>query len=225
MSEAQPSTWADRPTVVLAGLGAVADVAAVAQLVTSGSREGILVAGLLAVLSGVIGLIVLSGRPLGVPGFVMIALIVSGAGVAGAMIEKILNEPAAAAASAPVTPGKPLREGEATLKDQDYLDAETGMIGEVRPNASDVWYVSPYRSLWTAGGGALPITAVEGVPDSAACADALAVRDYALVEVGTMKAGGWACARTAEDNLLAIQIREVPEGDEPLRISYVVWRV
>lgn len=237
-------------TNVLVGLGSVADIAAVAQLVTSGSRQGVFVAGLLAILAGLLGLIQLLGRPVGLRAMVMVLLIGTGAGVTGAMVGQYLSEPAdvtsaaapsspgpgtptpAGAASAPrptpsaTTSGEVLREAEASLKDQDYLDVETGRIGEVRPNASDLWYVSPYRALWTAGGGALPITPVdvEGRPDSAACADALATRDYDMVEVGKMKAGGWACARTAEDNLLAVQIRAVPVGDAPLEISYVVWR-
>ncbi|MGW5157739.1 hypothetical protein ACWEPN_19875 [Nonomuraea wenchangensis] len=209
-------------TNLLAGLGSIADVAAVAQLITSGSRGWIFVAGLLAVLAGVVGLLHLIGQPAGVPAIVMIILIVTGAGVAGAMIEQHLNEPSAGATA--TRTGEVLREAEATLKDQDYLDAETGRIGDVRPNASDVYYVSPYRALWTAGGGALPITTVDGRPDRAACADALATRDHGQVEVGRMKAGDWACARTDEDNLLAIQIRAVPEGDAALKISYVVWR-
>ncbi|MGW4642318.1 hypothetical protein ACWEN6_27650 [Sphaerisporangium sp. NPDC004334] len=244
-----------RMTSVLAGFGFVADAAAVAQLITSGPRQGILVAGVLAVVAGLLGLIPLFGRPIGFRAIFMIALTVSGAGVTGAMIEKYLDEPPASVAApsasgtpdaaargpgptpdttpstsaAPPTatpsprPGDVLRQGEATLKDQDYLDAETGRIGEVQPRASDVWYVGPYRSLWTAGGGALPITPVEGRPDGAACADALATHDYDLVEVGTMKAGDWACARTAEGNLLAIRITAVPVGDAPLKISYVVW--
>ncbi|MFF0771521.1 hypothetical protein ACFYUK_21730 [Nonomuraea wenchangensis] len=214
-------------TNLLAGLGSIADVAAVAQLITSGSRGWIFVAGLLAVLAGVVGLLHLIGQPVGVPAIVMIILIVTGAGVAGAMIEQHLDEPPTGAAAATVTvtgAGEVLREAEATLEDQDYLDAETGRIGDVRPNASDVYYVSPYRALWTAGGGALPITTVDGRPDRAACADALATRDHGQVEVGRMKAGDWACARTDEDNLLAIQIRAVPEGDAALKISYVVWR-
>ncbi|MFI6458665.1 hypothetical protein ACIBF6_44860 [Streptosporangium amethystogenes] len=237
-------------TNVLVGLGSVADIAAVAQLITSGSRQGVFVAGLLAILAGLLGLIQLLGRPVGLRAMVMVLLIGTGAGVTGAMVGQYLNEPAdvtsAAALSSPgpgapksagtaptprptpsaTTSGEVLREAEASLKDQDYLDAETGKIGVVQPGASDLWYVSPYRSLWTAGGGALPITPIdiEGRPDSAACADALAARDYDLVEVGKMKAGDWACARTAEDNLLAVQIRAVPEGDVPLEISYVVWR-
>ncbi|MER6178406.1 hypothetical protein [Streptosporangium sp. NPDC001681] len=247
-------------TNILVGLGSVADIAAVAQLITSGSRQGVFVAGLLAILAGLLGLIQLLGRPVGLRAMVMVLLVGVGAGVTGAMAEQYLNEPAdvplaavassspspsssgsgtptpAGTASAPrptpsattssLTAGEVLREAEVSLKDQDYLDAETGRIGVVQPGASDLWYVSPYRSLWTAGGGALPITPIdiEGRPDSAACADALAARDYDLVEVGKMKAGGWACARTAEDNLLAVQIRAVPVGDAPLEISYVVWR-
>ncbi|GAB1818604.1 hypothetical protein [Herbidospora sp. RD11066] len=54
--------------------------------------------------------------------------------------------------------------------------------------------------------------------------DALATRGYDHVEVGKMKAGDWARARTAEDNVVAVQIHAVPEGDAPLTISYVAWR-
>ncbi|WP_326642327.1 hypothetical protein OG884_04190 [Streptosporangium sp. NBC_01755] len=273
-------------TNILVGLGSVADIAAVTQLITSGSRQGILVAGLLSVLAGLLGLIQLFGRPVGLRAMMMVILIGTGAGVTGAMIEQYLNEPADVTSAAtahsspspsssgiptpagttpaprptpsaprltpsaprltpsaprltpsaprltpsdttsPLTAGEVLYEAEVSLKDQDYLDAETGKIGEVRPNVSDLWYVSPYRALWTAGGGALPITPIDidGRPDSAACADALATHDYGMVEVGKMKAGDWACARTAEDNLLAVQVRAVPVGDAPLEISYVVWR-
>ncbi|MEV4471346.1 hypothetical protein [Nonomuraea sp. NPDC049504] len=248
-----------RWTNLLVGLGSIADLAAVAQLVTSGARQWILVAGLLAVLAGVLGLIQLVGQPIGRRAMVMVVLVGTGAGVTGAMIGQFFGEspeaekypaaagspgpsgaggtpspgtgsasgPAAAAtagAVASVASGQVLRQGAASLKDQDYLDAETGKIGEVRPGASDVVYVGPYRELWTAGGGALPITPVEGRPDAAACAAALQVRDYDMVVIGDMKAGAWACARTVEDNLLAVQIRAVPEGDVPLEIAYTVWQ-
>ncbi|WP_165900870.1 hypothetical protein [Microbispora triticiradicis] len=256
---------------VLAGLGSVADITAIAQLIVSGSRQWIFVAGLLSILAGLLGFIQLFRRPIGVRAMVMVLLIGTGAAVTGATTEQYLNERAAgsassadAASSSPSsssappssagdaasvgappssgttpapgatptpsvatplpTTGQVLHEAKASLKDQDYLDAETGMIGEVRPRASDVWYVSPYRELWTAGGGALPITRVDGRPDAGKCADALTTRDYDLVEVGEMKAGDWACARTAEGNLLAVQISAVPTGDAPLEISYVVWQ-
>ncbi|GIH29295.1 hypothetical protein Aph01nite_76050 [Acrocarpospora phusangensis] len=249
-----------RRATALAGLGSIADVAAVAQLVTSGSQQGILVAGLLSVLAGLLGLLQLIGRPIGFRAMVMVALIAIGAGVTGAMIPQFLDEPQAVAAAPSSPPDKPaattpsptpstptpgastpgtptpsalaegtpapgevLREAEATMRDQDYLDVESGKIGVVDPATSDLWYVSPYRSLWTAGGGEYPITTVDGRPGPAGCADAVATRDYDLVEVGKMRAGDWACARTAEGNLVGVRILAVPAGDAPLKISYVVW--
>ncbi|GLW12766.1 hypothetical protein Misp01_78940 [Microtetraspora sp. NBRC 13810] len=250
-----------RRATALAGLGSVADVAAIAQLVTTESRHGVLVAGLLSVLAGTLGLIQLYGRPVQLRAMVMVALIAVGAGLTGAMIQQYRVDagaegtpaastatpaasttppptptptPSAPTAGAPTTVPRPtasppaggvIREAEASLRDQDYLDVETGRIGTIDPAASDLWYVSPYRSLWTAGGGEYPITTVEARPDSAGCARELAARDYDQVEVGRLTPGSWACARTAEGNLVAIRFSAIPTGDAPLRISYIVWRL
>ncbi|MBG0831721.1 hypothetical protein HS041_28765 [Planomonospora sp. ID67723] len=264
-----PDKGAARRAAALAGVGSIADMAAIAQLVTTESRHGILVAGLLSVLAGTLGLIQLHGQPMRMPAMVMVALIAVGAGLTGVMIERYRADAVAGgspSAAAPVngatgpaafteasrgptvpspspspdssrgtsatatgpTPsasaGEVIHEAEASLRDQDYLDVESGRIGTITPATSDLWYVSPYRSLWTAGGGKRPITTVDVRPGPAECARALAARDYDQVEVGTMAAGDWACARTAEGNLVAIQFPVIPTGDAPLKISYIVWR-
>ncbi|MCK2218688.1 hypothetical protein MF672_033565 [Actinomadura sp. ATCC 31491] len=95
------------------------------------------------------------------------------------------------------------------------------------PGSSDLWYVSPYRELWTAGGGAEPIAPVRRRPTAASCAAELRTRQYQQVAMADMKAGGWACARTAEHNVVAVRIAAIPpRGDEnaPLDISYTVWQ-
>jgi hypothetical protein len=192
----------------------------------------------------------LIGRPVGVRAFALTALIAVGAGTAGAITDQYwttqdgpsgppqaVATPAgqtevpttqapttqAPATQAAAAPRQQLRVGEAKLKDQDYLDVETGLIGEVR-QGSDLWWVGGYRELWTAGGGALPITRVDGRPDFTACNAQLATHDYDLVKVGEMRAGDWVCAHTAEGNTVAVQIRTVPKGSTPLAISYTVWQ-
>ncbi|MFC7587844.1 hypothetical protein ACFQYP_32310 [Nonomuraea antimicrobica] len=119
--------------------------------------------------------------------------------------------------------GEKIREGEASLRDQDYLDVESGRTGTIDPATSDLWYVSPYRSLWTAGGGEYPITPVDARPGPDDCAQALTAREYDQVEVGKLAPGDWACARTAEGNLVGIRFPAIPTGDAPLKISYTVW--
>ncbi|GAA0923485.1 hypothetical protein [Nonomuraea longicatena] len=285
-----------RRATALAGLGSVADVAALAQLLTTESRHGVLVAGLLSVLAGTLGLVQLYGRPVRLRAGVMVALIAVGSGLTGAMIEHYRAEaapvpPPAAATPLPSSPsvtpsplspspsvtpsplspspsvtpsplspspsvtpppapsstatvsrgatasrgaavptartspsgGEVLREAEAALRDQDYLDVESGAIGTIDPAASDLWYVSPYRALWTAGGGRYPITPVDAHPGPAACARALKARRYDQVAVGERAPGDWACARTAEGNLVAIRFPAIPAADAPLKISYIVW--
>ncbi|MFF0772132.1 hypothetical protein ACFYUK_24820 [Nonomuraea wenchangensis] len=247
--DGEPGRGAVRRATALAGLGSVADVAAVAQLLTTESRQGVMVAGLLSVLTGTLGLIQLYGRPVRVRALVMVALIAVGSGLVGAMAQRYYADATAApppqaagvAADPATTPPRPtptpsaspssspsaggkIREAEATLRDQDYLDVESGRIGTVVPGVSDLWYVSPYRSLWTAGGGEYPITPVDARPDADACAQALAARDYDQVELGRMRPGAWACARTAEGNLVGIRFPVIPaNSDAPLTISYVVW--
>ncbi|MEU6791072.1 hypothetical protein ABZ907_05190 [Nonomuraea wenchangensis] len=251
--DGEPGRGAVRRATALAGLGSVADVAAVAQLLTTESRQGVMVAGLLSVLTGTLGLIQLYGRPVRVRAMVMVALIAVGSGLVGAMAQRYYADATAAPppqaadvaadpATMPPRPtptltpspsvssspspsaGEKIREAEATLRDQDYLDVESGRIGTVVPGVSDLWYVSPYRSLWTAGGGEYPITPVDARPDADACARALAARDYDQVELGKMRPGAWACARTAEGNLAGIRFPVIPaNSDAPLTISYVVW--
>ncbi|MER5263133.1 hypothetical protein ABTZ99_13795 [Actinosynnema sp. NPDC002837] len=252
----EPSSRAvTRRATALAGLGSVADVAAVAQLVTTGSASGVLVAGLLSVLAGFLGLVQLAGRPVGRGAAAMALVIAIGAGMAGAAVQAYwtgggtTTPPSTTAATtkahptttaststgaatpgsastAPVTTagsGEVVRTGTASLRDQDYLDVETGVIGEVKPGASDLWYVGGYRELWTAGGGEQPIAPITGQPDAAACADELARRGYDQVAIGPMSPGAWVCARTAEDNVVAVQVTAIPTGDQPLAITYTVW--
>ncbi|MET8867218.1 hypothetical protein ABZW11_30100 [Nonomuraea sp. NPDC004580] len=124
-------------------------------------------------------------------------------------------------------PGTVLHEDQVSLMDQDYLDVESGTIGEIIPDSSDLWYVSPYRALWTSGGGAQPITPVSREPTAKSCEAALKKRTYDQIAMADMKAGGWACALTVEGNLVGIQIRSIPPiGDEkaPLNFSYTVWQ-
>lgn len=123
--------------------------------------------------------------------------------------------------------GTVLHEGRVSLMDQDYLDVESGKIGEIIPNSSDLWYVSPYRALWTSGGGAQPITPVSGKPTAKSCEADLKKRTYDQIAMADMKAGGWACALTVEGNIVGIQIRSIPPiGDEkaPLPLFYTVWQ-
>ncbi|GAA1782939.1 hypothetical protein GCM10009682_01260 [Luedemannella flava] len=246
----------------LAGLSSVADIAAVAQLLTTGSRIGVLVAGLLSVLAGFLGLVHLHGRPVGRRALLMALLITIGAGTSGAVLDRYwtggpvtaatghggqasgeptgtgvatptlmatsgaadtTGAPSTTPAVDPPSKGAVLRTAVVTLQDQDYLDAETGMIGEVRPGA-DLWWVADGRELWTAVGGKYPITRISAKPDLRGCVAELESHDYDLIEVGQMRAGDWACARSAEGNVIAIQIRAVPGGDAPLTISYTVWQ-
>lgn len=239
-----------RRATALAGLSSVADVAAIAQLVTTGSDTGVLVAGLLSVLAGFLGLIQLTGRPVGWSASAMALLIAIGGGMTGAAVHgywvgsgsstatpgtttsaavpstTTARSNGSAAEGSTVTTvasGEVVRTETVSLRDQDYLDVETGAIGEVRPGASDLWYVGGYRELWTAGGGELPIAPIAGRPDPAACADELARRSYDQVAIGPMSPGSWVCARTAEDNVVAVQVTTVPTGDAPLVITYTVW--
>ncbi|ROP42525.1 hypothetical protein [Saccharothrix texasensis] len=240
-----------RRATALAGLSSIADVAAVAQLVTTGSDAGVLVAGLLSVLAGFLGLIQLTGRPVGLSALAMALLIAIAAGMTGAAVHGYwtgagtaagpgrgatsttttpsgspTTTPSGSTAAGSVTavaPGAVVRTGTTSLRDQDYLDVETGRIGEVEPGASDLWYVGGYRELWTSGGGKLPITPVATPPDAAACADELARRSYDQVAIGPLDPGAWLCARTAEENLVAVQVTAIPTGDEPLVITYTVW--
>jgi hypothetical protein len=39
-------------------------------------------------------------------------------------------------------------------------------------------------------------------------------------EIGEMRSGDWACARTSEGNVVAIEVRTVPTGEAP----YTVWQ-
>ncbi|MEU4446773.1 hypothetical protein AB0K14_25915 [Actinosynnema sp. NPDC050801] len=242
-----------RRATVLAGLGSVADVAAVAQLTTTGADTGVLVTGLLSVLAGFLGL--LTGRPARGRAALMALLIAVGAGMTGAAFHgywvdaatdrsRSAGTPAtttgsttttasrasgpvsgtSSATNATVASGAVIRTETVSLRDQDYLDVETGRIGEVEPGASDLWYVGPYRELWTSGGGQLPIAPIATQPDAAACADELARRSYDQVSIGQQRPGAWICARTAEDNVVAVQVTAVPAGDDPLVIAYTVWQ-
>src|SRR5438045_1996358 len=77
-----------RRATALAGLSSVADVAAVAQLLTTGSRLGVLVAGLLSILAGFLGLSQLVGRPVGLRVLLMALLIAIGSVTAGAVTDQ-----------------------------------------------------------------------------------------------------------------------------------------
>jgi hypothetical protein len=244
-----------RRTIALASVSSVADVAAVAQLVTTGSGTGVLVASLLSVLAGFLGILQLSGRPVGGRTFAMALLIAIGSGTSGAVLygywtsgavkgdmtagtttstirqgestSSVSTTGASLITAAPSTTeassGAVLRTDTASLRDHDYLDVETGAIGEVRPNTSDLWYVGDYRELWTAGGGELPITPVEFQPDFIACSRELAKKSYDYVPVGDLRLGEWVCVQTAERNLVAVHVNAVPGKDEALSISYTVW--
>ncbi|MCC8242811.1 hypothetical protein [Saccharothrix luteola] len=245
----QTGSAAGRATV-LAGVGSVADVAAVAQLATTGANTGVLVTGLLSVLAGFLGLV--AGRPTRRRATLMTMVVAVGAGMAGAALHgywvdasaertgttttaatsttasrssgSVAATSSTTSATTTVASGSVIRTESVTLRDQDYLDVETGRIGEVEPGASDLWYVGPYRELWTSGGGELPITPIAGQPDATACTDELGRRSYDQVSIGQLAPGAWICARTAEDNVVAVQVTAVPTGDDPLAITYTVWQ-
>lgn len=250
-TEPEQTRSAARRTTVLASLGSVADVAAVAQLATTGADTGVLVTGLLSVLAGFLGL--LTGRLTRGRAVLMALLIAVGGGMTGAGFHGYWvdattarsqstgtaattapttasrSSSSVAATSSPTNPtivasGAVIRTETVSLRDQDYLDVETGRIGEIKPGESDLWYVSPYRALWTSGGGQLPITPIAGQPDAAACAAELTRRSYDQVSIGQMRPGEWICARTAENNVVAVQVTAIPTGDDPLAIAYTVWQ-
>ncbi|MEV4067642.1 hypothetical protein [Nonomuraea dietziae] len=91
-----------RETVLFTGLGVIADTAAVAQLVTSGSVTGILVTGLLAALLGFVLLLRRLGEPLRVGDLLLALLIAVGSGTAGAAMDRLVTTPASGVAAAPV---------------------------------------------------------------------------------------------------------------------------
>ncbi|MEU4328450.1 hypothetical protein [Nonomuraea dietziae] len=91
-----------RETVLFTGLGVIADTAAVAQLVTSGSVTGILVTGLLAALLGFVLLLRRLGEPLRVGDLLLALLIAVGSGTAGAAMDRLLTTPGSGVAAAPV---------------------------------------------------------------------------------------------------------------------------
>ncbi|MEU4550138.1 hypothetical protein [Nonomuraea dietziae] len=91
-----------RETVLFTGLGVIADTAAVAQLVTSGSMTGILVTGLLAALLGFVLLLRRLGETLRAGDLLLALLIAVGSGTAGAAMDRLWTTPASGAAAAPV---------------------------------------------------------------------------------------------------------------------------
>ncbi|MDH2424961.1 hypothetical protein [Sphaerisporangium sp. TRM90804] len=89
---------AGRHTAAITGLGVVADVAAVAQLLTSRPLMGVLFTGLLAALIGLGGLVRHFGKPVGATAVVMATLIAVGSATAGAALGRLWDAPATATA-------------------------------------------------------------------------------------------------------------------------------
>lgn len=224
-------------TKTLVGVGSVADVAAIAQLLTTGSDVGVLVTGLLAVLAGSWGLIQLAGRPLKRRAIIMVLLIAIGSGFTGIAMDRYwVRSATPGTAGTPIgmdgTPipggtrhssGEVVRQAVAVLKDWDDLDVETGRIGALSPEIRDFWYLATFPALRT--GGDHPITPVEGRPDLRACTAKLATHTYQEIEINKMRPGDWACAKTSDGNVVAIEIRVPPsDGNDNLTIAYTVWQ-
>ncbi|GAA5064426.1 hypothetical protein HNP84_006926 [Thermocatellispora tengchongensis] len=237
-----PGDW---QTTALTALGFVADVAALGQLFTSGPLLGVLVTGILAALLGLGGLVRQYGRPLRAGGLAMAALIVVGSGTAGAALDRAWSAPAPAqpaadgpssqrptgasgsassASSASPEPGAPqgdvVNTGDAVLADQDYLDLEGGVISEVSAEA-DIVYHAPYHEIWTKGGGGFWITPFSGTPTAAECARELRRRHYGSVRA---EKNAWYCLETAERNVGALKVTDLPEREDRIAVHYIVWR-
>ncbi|MCG5215768.1 hypothetical protein [Streptosporangium sp. KLBMP 9127] len=135
------SPSAARQTAALTALGVVADVAALAQLLVSGPQMGILVAGVLAALSGIGGLIRRFGEPIGPGALVMAALIAIGAGTAGVSAERLLSDQAALG---PASQSRTLAPGPSGPVASEPVAGDTGSTG---PSSAALPSPSPSASV------------------------------------------------------------------------------